>query len=88
MERARLIPCPDNDVDCKYRDTPEGCHLSEHHIFPRRTANSATKRRFGNLAINKVVSCRMIHDILDTFPPPEYPEVGEMKAAISEQGGQ
>lgn len=84
MARAeRFIPCPSNAEGCKYEDTPQGCHTSEHHIYPRRTADTPLKRRFGNLACNKVISCRAIHDVLDTFPPPEYPEPREMRDAIN-----
>lgn len=82
MERPRLIPCPANSEGCKYANTPDGCHLSEHHLYARRTADTSLKRRFGNLATNKVVTCRNIHDTLDTFPVPEYPSVDVMRRAV------
>jgi hypothetical protein len=84
MERRgeRTIPCPNNNDGCKYAPN---CHLSEHHIYPRRTAENPLMRRFGNLAINKIVSCRMIHDLLDTFPPPKYPSEAEMQKTIERE---
>ena len=78
------IPCPINNEGCKYSPN---CLTSEHHIFPRRTADTGLKKRFGNLAINKIVTCRNIHDLLDTFPPPEYPDKDEMRRIILENGG-
>lgn len=78
MER-RVIPCPSNNEACKY--APD-CHLSEHHLYPKRTADTPLKRRFGNLAMNKVISCRNIHDLLDTFPEPQYPAAKEMRDAV------
>lgn len=83
----RFIPCPSNEEarkGCKY--APD-CHLSEHHLYPKRTGETKLKRAFGNLAVNKVTSCRMIHDVLDTFPPPEYPEPAKMKEIYEEQSG-
>lgn len=82
--RQRYIPCPRNAEACKY--APD-CELSQHHLYPRRTADTSLKRRFGNLIVNKVLSCRNIHDILDTFPPPEYPEDEDMKTTIKEVSG-
>lgn len=82
MERPRTIPCPVNTEDCKYRYTPDGCHLSEHHVYPKRLADTRLKRDFGNLAINKIVVCRNIHDLLDTFPPPQYPAPEGMRRKI------
>lgn len=79
MEKPRQIPCPQNAESCKYAPA---CHLSEHHIYTRRNADSRLKREFGNLAINKIIACRMIHDLLDTLPPPEFPEPSEMRRAI------
>lgn len=76
MQRERLIPCPSDNEECKYY--PD-CHLSEHHIYPRRTADTPLKKKFGNMAINKVVCCRNIHDLLDTFPPPSYPSTERMR---------
>lgn len=85
VDKERFIPCPNNEEarsSCKYAPN---CFHSEHHIYPRRTADTRLKRAFGNLSINKVVSCRMIHDILDTFPPPEYPSTDHMKDAYELQ---
>ena len=82
MPRSREIPCPSNREGCKYAPN---CHVSEHHIYPRRTAETRLQRDFGNLAINKIVACRNIHDLLDTLPPPEYPESDEMKRAIERE---
>lgn len=87
MERARFIPCPSNKEareGCKYAPN---CFVSEHHIYPKRTASSKLERAFGNLAINKIETCRNIHDTLDTFPPPEYPEPEAMKQAIERERG-
>lgn len=84
--RERLIPCPDNSeisTTCKY--WPE-CHVSEHHIYPRRTMDTPLKKRFGNLAIHKVIVCRMIHDLLDTFPPPAYPDEELMEKKVARYG--
>jgi hypothetical protein len=80
MAGERFIPCPANQTDCKYRNTPDGCHVGEHHLFPRRTAETRLQRLFGNLACNKVIVCRNIHDTLDTFPPPAYPDEATMIA--------
>lgn len=85
----REIPCPSNEETreaCPYA-TREGCHLSEHHVFPKRTADTGLKRTFGNLAINKITSCRWIHDTLDQFPPPEYPPNEVMRRTVLEHGG-
>lgn len=82
-ERAkRIIPCPENNDDCKYRNTPDGCIDSIHHLWPRRTADTPLKRRFGDLAINKIVACRNIHDLLDMMPEPRYPSETEMDRVI------
>lgn len=40
------------------------------------------KRQFGNLAINRVISCRNIHDLLDRMPEPTYPAEVEMDRII------
>ena len=79
----RYIPCPGNNEECRYKDTPVGCHESIHHIFPRRNAETRLQRDFGGLACNKVKVCRNIHDLLDTFPPPEYPSPEEMKRGLN-----
>lgn len=78
MEGQRYIPCPSNNEGCKYAPA---CHESEHHIYVRREADTKLKRAFGNLACNKVQVCRNIHDVLDTFPPPDYPEAPQMVQA-------
>ena len=80
----RRIPCPSNAKDCKYAPS---CHTSEHHVYPRRTADTKLERAFGNLGINKIISCRMIHDILDTFPPPAYPEEDVMRDTFETERG-
>jgi len=80
--RPREIPCPSNRGGCKYQPN---CHLSEHHPFARRTADTEIKRAFGNLAVNKMIVCRHIHDILDTFPPMEYPPEDKMIQTIREE---
>lgn len=86
MGELRLIPCPANgQEDCKYFYTPDGCHISLHHEYPRRTADTAMKRRLGNLAIYKVLACRNIHDLLDRMPEPEYPSEAEMDKIINRE---
>lgn len=82
QEPKRIIPCPENNDDCKYKNTPDGCMDSIHHIFPRRTADTPLKRRFGQLGMNKVISCRNIHDLLDRMPEPRYPNEAEMDRII------
>lgn len=82
MERPRTIPCPSNQEGCKYYPN---CHTSIHHEFPRRDADTPLKIKFGNLAINKIVACRNIHDLLDTLPAPTYPDVDKMKKVIYEK---
>lgn len=79
MERPRTIPCPNHNEECKYYPN---CHTSEHHVYPRRDVKTPLQKRFGNLAINKIVACRNIHDLLDTLPAPKYPEVEKMERAI------
>lgn len=83
MSEVRSLPCPSVGQEaCKYFYTPDGCHVSLHHEFPRRTMDTAMKRRFGNLAINQVLSCRNIHDLLDRMPDPQYPPEEEMDRII------
>lgn len=80
MEGVRFIPCPDNgQEECKYAPN---CHLSDHHIYPRRTMDSPLKKKFGSLPVNRIVSCRMIHDFLDMMPEPRYPSETEMDRII------
>jgi hypothetical protein len=84
MRRMREIPCPSNNEGCKYAP---GCFLSEHHIWPKRTAENRLQRAFGNLAINKVMACRNIHDALDDFPEPPYPDETTMRTVFAEERG-
>lgn len=83
MEKQRLIPCPVNNDLCPYKDT--GCFESDHHIWPKRTAQTRLQRMFGNLYDNKARVCRNIHDTLDTFPAPEYPNPTIMRGAIQRE---
>lgn len=83
----RYIPCPSNNEGCRYKSTPRGCFEDSHHLYPQRTADTGLKRKFGDLAINRVFGCRNIHDLLDTFPPPEYPDKDEMRRIVLENGG-
>lgn len=83
MRGERYIPCPANNEGCKYAPR---CFEDSHHVYPERTADTRLKRIFGNLSINKIVSCRRIHeDVLDNIPEPDYPPVREMKDAVYEQ---
>lgn len=85
MERGkREIPCPSNNEGCKYAPN---CFLSEHHLYPQRNAENRLQRAFGNLAVNRVVSCRRIHDILDTFPAPDYPSEETMLNVYEQETG-
>lgn len=90
MERAQVIPCPSNNEGCKY--APD-CTLSIHHKYPRRlvkelAASGASEedvrlaRRFINLPFNKVVTCRAIHDYLDTVAHDSLPSQERMERAI------
>lgn len=40
------------------------------------------KKKFGNLALYRVIACRNIHDLLDQMPEPEYPSESEMDRII------
>lgn len=66
MKRAREIPCPSNNEECKYAPN---CHLSRHHIYKRRLGTTALARRFINDPRNVPNVCRDIHDKLDDWPP-------------------
>jgi hypothetical protein len=76
MEGMRVIPCPDNADGCKYAPN---CHTSVHHIYPRRTVESRLERDYSEDPRNKIRACRFIHDLLDTFPEPEFPPPEQMR---------
>lgn len=82
MERLH-IPCAANLLaECK--DPRE----DEHHIYAQRTAETRLQRCFGNLAINKIVGCRCIHErVLDKLPPPDYPPRDIMKEVVERERG-
>ena len=94
MEGMRKIPCPENNEGCKY--APDCISNSVHHVYPRRLVRALEKdpsvsedeariaKRFINLPINKVVSCRMIHDYLDTVSHTELPSTERMERALDE----
>lgn len=71
VERMVEIPCPSDTGGCKYAPN---CHLSIHHEYPRRTVETRLQRKFSEDPRNKVRSCRLIHDLLDTLPPPPFPD--------------
>lgn len=77
MERGiREIPCPSNNEGCKYFPN---CHTSIHHVHPRRTVENQTQKRYSEDPRNKIRACRNIHDLLDTLPPPPFPDQKTMR---------
>lgn len=99
MPRFRAeIPCPTNNDTCKYQ--PE-CHTSKHHLYPQIIGKVAaadaladqdpeyahTIKRFVNHPLNLVVSCRMIHDYLDSVTPDILPDREYMETFLEEANG-
>lgn len=85
MERMREIPCDERHKEiCKYAGTV-GCHLSIHHIYPRRTVENSLQKRYSNDPRNKILACRAIHDALDLMPPPDYPSDERMKRFLGDK---
>lgn len=83
MSHPREVGCPANrQEDCRY--APD-CHLSEHHLFPRRTWDTPLKKKFGALPVNRMIVCRNIHDMLDQMPEPNYPNETEMDRLIMKE---
>ena len=91
MERIREIPCPENNEECKYYPN---CHLSKHHEIHRDYVKRQIEERPGDAEYARtahrymndprfiIISCRMIHDLLDKLPTKELPTLGEMKRRL------
>lgn len=71
------VPCTPSE-DCKYRET--GCREDTHHIYyPRHAYKDSVSRAFRELAVNKVVVCRSVHDEIHADPTvPKKPTRNEM----------
>lgn len=93
MFRAE-IPCDPRYKDiCKYSPN---CHQSDHHLYPRSLGKQAVSeameegnveraqlvRNFVKHPLNRVVTCRRIHDFLDSVNPKELPSEEFMKRMI------
>jgi hypothetical protein len=77
--RLHEIPCPANNETCEYRETPEGCRLTKHHIYPKRLGETALELAFIRDPRNHVRACRKIHDTLDRLPPYTLPSEEDMR---------
>jgi hypothetical protein len=69
--RLQEIPCPSNNETCKYQPN---CHLTKHHIYPKRLGQTALEKAFIADPRNHVRACRLIHDTLDQLPPYTLPD--------------
>lgn len=89
----RRIDCPSNNEGCKYQPNCQADTV--HHTYPRRLVKALEgdpevseeqrilAKRFINLPMNKVVSCRMIHDFLDTVAYEELPSFERMEREVN-----
>lgn len=76
-------PCPNENPDCKYFDSPGGCYSDGHHIYGR--PKSGIAREFGRLAVNVQQMCRAEHDDLHANDGVlDLPPIEVMKRIIAE----
>lgn len=76
------IPCVPNP-ECRLYNTEKGCFEDTHHIFKQSEAKTKTQKDFCRLAINQVVLCREIHQLVEVeLGWPAYPPKHVMDAEI------
>jgi hypothetical protein len=92
-QSGREILCPPNNEGCKYYPN---CHLSQHHEMHRSYVKSMIAEHEGDEEYARlakrvmndprllVMSCRMIHDLLDMQPTKELPSTtGAMRSYLN-----
>lgn len=79
-----VLPC-DPDRECKYRDTERGCYSDiDHYYYPRRNYRDSVSKAFRELAVNKTLTCRQLHDERHASEPvPKKPSRNEMLIALA-----
>lgn len=82
------IPCENvNTEACPvYRAVGE-CYEDEHHLFyPAKRYKGALKKEFRNLEDNKVLECRMLHQMEHALQPTvPMPSLDVMREAVRQE---
>lgn len=83
-EHSEYIPCNPN-IPCKYREEDECFEDLHHEAYPKSAYRTALEKRFRNHVLNKVFTCRAIHDDMHAQNlPPQKPDAATMRKFMEE----
>ena len=60
-EHRERFPC-NPDIPCRYREEDECFEDIHHEAYPKSEYRTALEKKFRNHVMNKVLTCRALHD--------------------------
>jgi hypothetical protein len=60
-EHREYFPC-NPEIPCRYREEDECFEDIHHEAYPKSEYRTALEKRFRNHVMNKVLTCRALHD--------------------------